>query len=100
MAGIQTILGNNVRQLRTKKGWSQLFLADKLDVSVSFISIIESGQRGVSLPLVEDIASVFNVPIPYLFTDHDAAATPAAAPDLDALKAGLADYIDSFFARR
>ena len=65
------MLGNNVRRLRNQKGWSQVYLADKLEVSVSFISIIESGQRGVSLPLIENIAEVFNVSVPFLFTDHD-----------------------------
>ena len=107
MAGIQTVLGDNIRRLRNQKGWSQIFLADKLDVSVSFISIIESGQRGVSLPLIEDIATVFEVPIPYLFIDHENEQTTyksliecELAELKTGLKAGIANYIDSFFAQQ
>ena len=107
MANIQTVLGNNVRRLRNRKGWSQIFLADRLDVSVSFISIIESGQRGVSLQLIEDIANVFEVPVPYLFTDYDdktssySGIEKAELVELrNDLKEGISDYIDSFFVRR
>ena len=106
MANIQTILGNNVRRLRNRNGWSQIFLADKLDVSVSFISIIESGQRGVSLQLIEDIASVFEVPVPYLFTDYDeknSARNNAETEMIELrndLKNELSSFIDDFFIQR
>ena len=107
MANIQTVLGNNVRRLRTRNGWSQIFLADKLDVSVSFISIIESGQRGVSLQLIEDIANVFEVPVPYLFTDYENRNSRRnffAETELielrNDLKEGLSNYIDSFFIHK
>ena len=107
MANIQRVLGNNVRRLRNRNGWSQIFLADRLDVSVSFISIIESGQRGVSLQLIEEIANVFEVPVPYLFTDHEAEKNPQKNIDdselielHNDLKEGLSDYIDAFFVRR
>ena len=107
MANIQVVLGNNVRRLRNRNGWSQIFLADKLDVSVSFISIIESGQRGVSLTLIEDIASVFKVPIPYLFTDNeDADSFKKMNIEFEKqemkedLKIGISEYIDKFFSEQ
>mgnify|MGYP002857491284 FL=1 len=107
MANIQTVLGNNIRRLRNRNGWSQIFLADKLDVSVSFISIIESGQRGVSLQLIEDIASVFEVPIPYLFTDYDEEISRHKSFDesemiefRNDLKTELSDFIDTFFIQQ
>ena len=71
MAGIHQILGENIKILRKEHEWSRNFLADKLDISVSFLTMVELGQRGVSLALVEDIASVFRVPIPYLFTEKN-----------------------------
>lgn len=105
MSNIQTILGNNIRQLRLQKGWSQIFLADKLEVSDSFISVIESGRRGISLSLVEDIAIAFNVPIPFLFTDHDAQNSDSANPihiaKLESeLKEGITAYLADFFAKK
>lgn len=72
-----------------------------------FLLYIESGQRGVSLQLIEDIANVFEVPVPYLFTDYDDKNSPPRSLDESALielrndlKEGLCDYIDSFFVRR
>ena len=104
MANIQTVLGNNVRRLRNRNAWSQIFLADKLDVSVSFISIIESGQRGVSLQLIEDIANVFEVPVPYLFIDYDAPDSQTKSLEESAmielrndLKNELSNFVDKFF---
>ena len=104
MANIQTVLGNNVRRLRNRNAWSQIFLADKLDVSVSFISIIESGQRGVSLQLIEDIANVFEVPVPYLFIDYDTPDSQTKSLEESAmielrndLKNELSNFVDKFF---
>ena len=71
MAGIQQILGQNIKRLRKERDWSRNFLAEKLDISVSFLTMVELGKRGISLALVEDVASVFRVPIPYLFTEEN-----------------------------
>ncbi len=107
MANIQNVLGNNVRRLRNRNCWSQVFLADRLNVSVSFVSIIESGQRGVSLSLIESIASVFGVSVPYLFTDHDepcAAASSISNDEMsemkDELKKELVKLVDDFFRQK
>ena len=106
MANIQTVLGNNIRRLRNKNCWSQIFLADKLDVSVSFVSIIESGQRGVSLALIENIAEVFDVSVPYLFTDHDSPNPKSNFGESemdemrDELKSLFSSFIDDFFRQK
>ncbi len=36
--------GNRVRELREQRGWTQRDLADRLDVSVSYISKVENGR--------------------------------------------------------
>ena len=101
------VLGNNIRTLRIQKGWSQTFLADRLDISTSFVTLVESGQRGVSLSLVEDIASVFDVPVPFLFTDHEPSSnsvekiSPEQLAELEReLKDDLAAHLSNFFAAK
>jgi putative transcriptional regulator len=49
-------IGGNVRTLRTKRGWSQAVLAEHLDASVEFISLIERGERLPSLPTATRLA--------------------------------------------
>lgn len=71
MGQIKKILGNNIRNLRTAKGWTQGYLADVLELTPSFLTLVESGQRGMSLEVVEKLAEIFNIPIASLFIDHD-----------------------------
>ena len=59
MAGIQQLLGQNIRILRKQRGWTQAELAEKINVTTPFMTLVERGQRGVSLSTIEDLASVF-----------------------------------------
>ena len=65
----KTILGDNIRILRTNKGWTQVYLADRLQITAPFLAQIESGKRGTSLELVESVAELFGVPIASLFIE-------------------------------
>ena len=58
MGKIKTILGDNIRTLRTEKGWTP------------FLAQIESGKRGTSLELVESVAELFGIPIASLFLEQ------------------------------
>ena len=69
MGKIKTILGDNIRILRTNKGWTQVYLADRLQITAPFLAQIESGKRGTSLELVESVAELFGVPIATLFIE-------------------------------
>lgn len=71
MGQIKKILGNNIRILRLSKGWTQGYLADVLDLTPSFLTLVESGQRGMSLEVVEKVSEIFGIPIASLFIDHD-----------------------------
>ena len=70
MGEIKKILGDNIRQLRNSKGWTQVYLADRLEITSSFLTMVESGQRGVSLELVERIANEFDIPVALLFVEQ------------------------------
>ncbi len=71
MGQIKKILGENIRRLRISKGWTQVYLADVLELSPSFFALVESGQRGMSLEIIESTAEIFNVPVASLFIDHN-----------------------------
>lgn len=38
----------------------------------SFFTLVESGQRGMSLEVIEATARIFNVPVASLFIEHNA----------------------------
>jgi putative transcriptional regulator len=58
---------NEVREMRTERGWSQGDLADKLEVSRQTVNAIETGRYDPSLPLAFAIAKLFGKPIEKIF---------------------------------
>ncbi|MFE5680329.1 helix-turn-helix transcriptional regulator [Streptomyces erythrochromogenes] len=58
---------NRLRELRAVHRWSQVDLADRLDVSRQTVYAIETGRYDPSLPLAFKIASLFGEPIENLF---------------------------------
>jgi transcriptional regulator with XRE-family HTH domain len=56
-----TRFAGNVRKLRSKKGLSQRALADAVGISVSYVSMLERGQRSPPLDTVERMARAFRV---------------------------------------
>jgi putative transcriptional regulator len=58
---------NDVRELRSQRGWSQGEMADKLEVSRQTINAIETGKYDPSLPLAFAIARLFGKPIEKIF---------------------------------
>lgn len=66
-----TTLGNNIRNLRHQKGWSQQEIATRLDISIPAFSKIETGITDVNLSRIEQIAAVFGISIIDLMTLND-----------------------------
>ena len=58
---------NQLRELRTAKGWSQSDLADKLDVSRQTVNAIETEKYDPSLPLAFRVARLFKLSIEEIF---------------------------------
>lgn len=58
---------NRIRELRAARRWSQVDLADRLDVSRQTIYAIEAGRYDPKLPLAFKIAAVFRERIEDLF---------------------------------
>jgi len=52
---LRAILSNNIKLFRGHHGWSQAVLAEKADISITFLSSIE---RGVKWPYPETIVKI------------------------------------------
>ena len=61
------IIGNNIKALRLSKGMTQEQMAEKLDHSVNFVSLIELGKSGMSVTTMLDICNILDVDINCLF---------------------------------
>lgn len=56
-------LGNKIRILRYKKGWSQENVAHQLGVSITYLNQIENDEVDLMYRLLARIARLYNVPI-------------------------------------
>ncbi|CAH0306925.1 hypothetical protein SRABI70_04573 [Pseudomonas sp. Bi70] len=63
---------NQVRELRTARGWSQAELGERLGVSRQTVNAIETGRYDPSLPLAFKIARLFERSIETIFQAPDA----------------------------
>ena len=59
---------NRLKALRAERGWSQIDLADRLEVSRQSVIAIETGRYDPSLPLAFKIAELFGLSIENVFT--------------------------------
>lgn len=66
---ILTTLGKNIRKIRLQKGITQENLACDIQKSVNFISLVENGKTGISIPTLVDICKILNTDFNSLFAD-------------------------------
>jgi transcriptional regulator with XRE-family HTH domain len=64
---VKSILGKNVKFLRSSKGLTQALLAEKAGISVIFLSSIERGTKYPKADILARIAKVLEVEIFELF---------------------------------
>ncbi len=67
------MLKTNIRRLRTELGWSQEKLAEKAEISPSYVTQIELGNRSPSIDIIEKIAIALGIEYRILFTPEDLA---------------------------
>lgn len=63
---LQTI-GKNIKSIRLLRGFSQEQLADKLQKSINFVSLVERGESGLAIQTIVDICKVLNVDVNSIF---------------------------------
>ena len=66
---IYKLLGNRIRQERLKLNLTQEQLAEKVDLSTSYIGQIERGERNISLDTLVVLCKSIGVTIDYLLQD-------------------------------
>ncbi|KXY75833.1 helix-turn-helix transcriptional regulator [Bacillus sp. FSL W7-1294] len=64
-------LSVRIKELRKERKWSQKELGEKVDVSESFISKVESGKKQPSREVTTKIAETFNVTTDFLLGRSD-----------------------------
>ncbi|KAE9638628.1 transcriptional regulator [Pseudomonas sp. PB103] len=62
---------NRLKELRAERKWSQVDLAERLNVSRQTINAIENERYDPSLPLAFQIARAFEMPIEEIFDDRE-----------------------------
>ncbi|MDT3313470.1 MULTISPECIES: helix-turn-helix transcriptional regulator [unclassified Pseudomonas] len=62
---------NRLKELRAERKWSQVDLAERLNVSRQTINAIENERYDPSLPLAFQIARAFELPIENIFDDGE-----------------------------
>lgn len=59
--------GRRLRELRTKRGWSQEHLATEADMSQNYIGEIERGENNVSIHYISRLAAALGVTLGEMF---------------------------------
>ncbi|MBQ9790262.1 MAG: helix-turn-helix transcriptional regulator, partial [Clostridia bacterium] len=78
MKNIREIVSNNITSLRKQMGLTQVGLAKKLNFSDKAVSRWEKGEVIPDVETIENLAKVFEVPITYMFEEHDEKTNPQA----------------------
>lgn len=90
---MSNVLGESIKKYRKIKGLTQKELSEKIDISRSFMSQIESGISKPSEENLKKIAECLNVEIEQL-TNHDMAINPLSELVLKLFELTKLEYID------
>ncbi|MHB8072989.1 helix-turn-helix domain-containing protein [Desulfosporosinus fructosivorans] len=71
MESIRKVVGKNIRFYRLSKGHTQEGLAEKVDVSSTYIGYLERGQKSPSLELISTISKALEIEPALLLTSPD-----------------------------
>ena len=69
MSDIKKTVGDKIRNLRNGRGWSQEELADRANVSRSFMGEIERGHASATIEVMEKITNALEITLEDLFRD-------------------------------
>jgi transcriptional regulator with XRE-family HTH domain len=72
-------LGRNIKKYRSRNAWSQEQLAEKIDVSATFLSNIETGRSWISAKTIAKLCNVLKIDIYELFMQDEEITTGTAS---------------------
>ena len=61
-------MGDRIRKLRKRRGWTQVVMAEKIGLDRSFIADVERGKRNISILNLDLIAKGFKLPLSRLLS--------------------------------
>ena len=64
-------IGERIRKIRKERAYSQEKLAELINISVTHMSHIETGNTKLSLPVFAELATMLNVSADYLIFGYD-----------------------------
>lgn len=59
-------IGKTIKMLRVKNGYTQKSFADLLEITPSYLSLIESGDRKITMEFLEKVSKKLEIPISVL----------------------------------
>lgn len=68
MALDYSIIGERLKKARKSKNLTQEQLAEKIDVSVAFLSRVERGDVKINLPRLSQVCDILDISIAYILT--------------------------------
>lgn len=78
-------IGQRIRKIRKAHGLSQEELAERVDISTTHMSHIETGNTKLSLPVLADIAAVLEVRTDDLLRENSSATTSTIMDEIAAV---------------
>jgi len=72
---LRAVFAENIKKIRNRRGWNQLLLAEKLEISSNFLSEIETGKGWVSPLTLVKLANVLEINVFELFMPNNAQDT-------------------------
>jgi transcriptional regulator with XRE-family HTH domain len=78
-AEFKTIVRTNIKRYRNYRKWTQAEFAEKLDISINFLSDVENGKRWISPASMVKFASVLNIEPFELYKPVDELPSPVAS---------------------
>ena len=85
-------IGKRIRLLRKQQHLSQATLAELVDKSPTYISLVENGQKGPSLETLVDVANALKVTMDVLLAEHLDHSTAAIDSELSAILNNCTEY--------
>ena len=82
--------GKRVSTVRERRGWTQRELAERAQISVTFLSEVENGKRNVSSEVLLRVADALGASLDYLMRGEDDSGDATAPVEIPAALAGAA----------
>jgi transcriptional regulator with XRE-family HTH domain len=100
MTDLHRSLAANVKTLRQRLGWSQAELAERADVSVSYVGDIEAGEKWPAAEKLESLAGAFRVQAYQLFLNPQDTADYQAWLERRDVVAEFSEKVFRYFENR